>query len=261
MITEAAIFLPVFILSVLTLSFLIKAVWIQISVFEALTDEARKSSVKAYVFENISDHLPQQLQGFAADASDRWIFLQAVRAGLEDRGLDGNSLRIKNYRVTDTKTGNFDEADLIRAELVYDLRLDLPAPVRGIRMSNVIYWRIWNGNDYSGDVFSFDRMAQAERGDIVYIFPNAGSRFHERGCRYVNSYAEKTRATADILKKYGPCPLCIEKEVSAGEIVYIFRYGNSYHREDCNSVEKYVIPMDREDASAKNYMACSVCGG
>lgn len=132
MITEAAIFLPVFILSVLTLSFLIKAVWIQISVFEALTDEARKSSVKAYVFENISDHLPQQLQGFAADASDRWIFLQAVRAGLEDRGLDGNSLRIKNYRVTDTKTGNFDEADLIRAELVYDLRLDLPAPVRGI---------------------------------------------------------------------------------------------------------------------------------
>lgn len=76
MITEAAIFLPVFILSVLTLSFLIKAVWIQISVFEALTDEARKSSVKAYVFENISDHLPQQLQGFAADASDRWIFLR-----------------------------------------------------------------------------------------------------------------------------------------------------------------------------------------
>ena len=43
MITEAAIFLPVFILSVLTLSFLIKAVWIQISVFVALTDEARKS--------------------------------------------------------------------------------------------------------------------------------------------------------------------------------------------------------------------------
>lgn len=260
MLTETAIFLPVFIISVLALAFLVKAVWFQVAVFEALTDEARKSSVKAYVFEKGSDNLPGQLNGFAADAASRQSFLSAARAGLGMRGIDESPLKIRNYRISDTGISGV-SGDLVRVETEYDLKLNLPAPVGGILIKNIIYWRIWNGRDDSGAVFSFSRMEQPENGRIVYIFPDSGNRFHDRRCRYVNSYAEEMRATPEILRKYDPCPLCMEGTASAGDRIYIFRYGNSYHRGECKSVKKYVIPMDREDAESKNYTPCSVCGG
>lgn len=260
MLTETAIFLPVFIISVLALSLLIKAVWVQVSVFETLADEARKSSVKAYVFEKSAERLPGELVGFAADAASRQVFLHAARSGLGKRGLDESCLKIKEYGSCGSDGAPAD-GDLMRAETEFDLKLNLPAPVRGIQIGNVIYWRIWNGKDASGEVFSFERMTRDESGDIVYIFPDSGNKFHQRSCRYVNSYAQETRATREILEEYGPCPLCMESEASTGENVYIFRYGNSYHRKDCKSVSKYVISMDRTDAEAKNYTPCIVCGG
>ena len=64
-----------------------------------------------------------------------------------------------------------------------------------------------------------------------------------------------------VKKKYKPCPLCTNGSEAAGSTVYVFRYGGSYHNAGCDSVDKYVIDMDRADAVIKNYSPCSVCGG
>ena len=104
-------------------------------------------------------------------------------------------------------------------------------------------------------------MALDEDGNVVCIFPRAGGRYHGTGCRYVNSYAAETVLDASVKKKYKSCPLCTSGSEAAGSTVYVFRYGGSYHSAGCDSVDKYVIDMDRADALIKNYSPCSVCGG
>ena len=259
LLTETAIFLPLFIISVLTLCALIKAVYLQVFVFEALADEARKASVEAYVFREAQDKLPDEISDLFVNAANRQIFLHSVRSGLEERGIESDDMEIDDYDFEDRFFGI---SDLTRAKMSYHMKLVLPVRiVKEISIENTLYFRSWNGEDNSGELFSFERMAADEDGTIVYIFPHAGAKYHKEGCRYIRSYAIKVTAGMEIFEKYEACPLCRKEKAKHGETVYIFQYGNSYHSAECHSVKKYVIEMEREDAIAKNYSACSVCGG
>lgn len=262
LVTETVIVLPVFILSVLTLSCLIKAVWIQVSLFETLADEARRLSVSSCISESISAEeksgLSGLLEGISPGAADRITFFHGVCSGLEERGIPSQETEMLSFQ----KEGTSGRNGLIRAELSYHLKIPLPAAsVNEIQICNMICFRQWKGEDYSDGVFSFQRMGQAENGVPVYIFPDAGQRFHRGSCRYIDSGAERTVATELLLKEYSRCPLCLEEDALPGEEVYIFPYGTSYHSGECSSVKKVTVCMDREDAVKKGYTACSVCGG
>ncbi len=259
MITETVIFLPIFIISILTLSSLIKAIYLQVFVFEALADEARKASVESYIFGKGEDLLPDRIKELFIDAGNRQIFLYSIRSGLEERGIEAQNIRLNTY---DFEKGFFGISDLTKVNVSYHMKINLPAAfIREISIENSLYFRSWNGESHSGAVFPFEQMLADEDGNIVYLFPNAGEKYHNKSCRYISSYAFEVTADGDLFKKYDACPLCIKGDVKYGETVYIFQYGNSYHRADCHSVKKYVIEMDREDALTKNFTACSVCGG
>lgn len=264
LIVETVIFLPIFILSILTLTGLIRAVYLQVSVFEAFSDEARKASVESYVFGSIlpadvSAGAPDDLTGLFVDAADRAVFQQKFRSALKERGLEAEEGELKIYDRNLSVAGL---SGLTRAGTVYHMRISLPAGfVDEIEIENALFFRVWDGEDCSGEVFPFSRMSESEEGGIVCIFPNAGEKYHSRDCRYVNAYAKKEVLAEWILAEYEACPLCEAEEAEYGDTVYLFRYGNSYHRSDCTSVKRYVIEMSRDDAQAKGYSACSVCGG
>ena len=149
-----------------------------------------------------------------------------------------------------------------RAESVYRLKIALPvAGVDEISIRNILIFRVWEGEDLSGELFSFARMEQEEDGGVVCVFPNSGEKYHSRDCRYVSSHTREEKLTAGIRKKYDPCPMCGAREAEYGETVCLFQYGNSYHTSSCTSVNKYVIEMSLRDAQSKGYSACSVCGG
>lgn len=238
-ITEAAVMLPMFIIAVVTLIYIVRICHTDIIVFSTVENEVREASAQ----------MTAPLLPGAGNA--------AGTAGLDRSRLD----------ISWLPTGIADAYDgidrLYKISFDYDTKIAVPAAfVKNAAVSNAIVVRNWSGKEISGAApFGFERMAADEDGNVVCVFPRAGGRYHGTGCRYVNSYAVETTLDSEIRKKYKPCPLCADGNESSGSTVYIFRYGGSYHNSGCDSVDKYVIDMDRADAVIKNYSPCSVCGG
>ena len=238
-ITESAVMLPVYIIAVVTLVYIVRICHTDIIVFSAAENEVRKACAQA-----TAPVFPEAGQAAAA-------------AGLEKSRFDVSWM-------PGGIAGGYDGIDsLYKISFKYDTKIAVPAAFRdSIAIDNVIMARNWKGKEITGaDPFGFDRMALDEDGNVVCIFPRAGGRYHGTGCRYVNSYATETVLDASVKKKYKPCPLCTSGSEAAGSTVYVFRYGGSYHNAGCDSVDKYVIDLDRADAVIKNYSPCSVCGG
>ena len=74
LIVETTIFLPIFILSVLTLSCLIRAVYLQVFAVETLADEGRKASVESYVFDHAVPTKTEDLTSLFVNAANRSVF-------------------------------------------------------------------------------------------------------------------------------------------------------------------------------------------
>lgn len=69
-------------------------------------------------------------------------------------------------------------------------------------------------------------------------------------CVYVT-----TKGAAEAAKEGVPAP-AEKKDIT----VYITKTGSKYHREGCRYLTKSCIPISLEDAKARGYTPCSVCG-
>ncbi len=236
MIVEAAITLPVFIILVVTFCWLVKACALEIAVYNAVENEIRQVSVIGAV--PVSPSVRKELENIRVDGSG--FRENAVIPGYSAGGIGG----------------------FTKVSFTYDTGIHIPLPfVNDILLNNSIIYRGWNGYSYPGQPMGFDAMAAPMAGDPVYVFPQAGEKYHKRGCRVMSASAEAVVLNADLRSRFGPCPLCTTGKESNGTTVYIFRYGTCYHRGGCSAVSKYFILMDRSDAQTKGYTACSVCGG
>lgn len=236
MLVEGAVFLPVFIAVSAALVCLIKACLFQIIVFSAYADQVKTASVQ---------------EGNKVSYNAETV--------LKDSGINTSAVSLDGHYYGLTVEG-IPEVE----KIVFSCDVKFAISVFGIGkapVKNQIFTRKWTGRYIGGDIFSFEDMERDENADQVYVFPRSGGRFHGKSCRYISSYAQKTVLSTDIRDKYGACPLCTDGNERNGQNIYIFRYGNSYHKANCSSVDKYVICMDRSDAAAKGYSACSVCGG
>lgn len=235
-VTEAAMLLPVYIMAVVTLICLIKICWVDVIFFSAAENRIREASV-------------QEISAICSS-----IKADAEKAGLNKDGADAYSLpgADAGYGIDSLENIYFS----------YDTKVGLPAPFGGkSSVKNMLVSRKWTGRLISGEAFGFERMEIDEDGTLVSVFPRAGGKYHGTGCRYVNSYAQEKILNDEIRAKYKACPRCTDGNEKNGKKVYIFKYGGAYHNADCDSVEKYVIEMDKADALLKNYTPCSVCGG
>lgn len=240
---EAAIFLPIFIIGVLTFAYLIKFLSVQEGVFHSFADEARIVCAEAPV-------IPLSAPLFEPK--------------LKDRIYDENGALISNVDVdyflylypSHGMTG------LISMDLNYDVDIKLPIPFYDkLPASESLLFRGFIGKEEALDPISFDEMEKVKDSELVWIFPRAGGRYHGEDCVYIKSEPRQMIMSSQIRRKYDPCGICDSSHLPDGSLVYVFKTGHSYHTGSCPAVDKYVVSVERDDAIRKGYTPCSKCGG
>lgn len=234
---DAAIFLPVFLIAVLTLAFFIKVVGsVEISM-HGITDETRLLAARAY------DNNPPVL----------------FKSRLESR-LAGECKSVKDVRVQ-----NFQYLSE-NGEISFDTKfhIDFRLPIdfwKGMDVKERVLSRGWIGKS-GGKPFGFDRMERDEASETVYIFPNQGKRYHKKSCIYVTAHATQMVLTGHLKKHYKACLKCRSGKLKKGSIVFYFlKYGEAYHRGNCKAIDKYTVTLEKTQAESRGYTPCGKCGG
>lgn len=240
---EAAIFLPLFIIGVLTIAYLIKFMSIQESIFHAFTDEAR-------ILASESSKNPAAAPLFQLQVKDR-IY--------KENGDNISSVDVEHFRYLYEYRGM---TGMISMDLNYDVNIKLPIPFhKKIPVSESLLFRGFIGKQEITDPLAFEEMEKAVKSDEVWIFPRAGGRYHSENCTYITSEPRQVIMSGSIRGQYEPCSICDSRGLPNGSLAYCFRTGQSYHRGNCPIVDKYVISIEREDAIERGYTACLKCGG
>jgi hypothetical protein len=239
---EAAIFLPLFIVGVLTLGFTIRMISTAENITFSATDEVRLAACYAY-------NIP---------------FAPLFPSHLEKRIVDENSntslVEVYNFRYLH-HSQNVD--GLISFRLKYWIGTGLPlGMINGMTVSQQYRCRGFIGRTEQGTPISFDEMETNSSAIMVWLFPEGGKRYHTKSCTYVSSYPIQTILNQEIKKRYKPCPLCGSADAEEGVLVCCFQaYGEAYHLQSCPTVDKYIISMEKDQAEARGYTPCLKCGG
>ncbi len=239
---EAAIFLPIFIIGVLTLGYCIKLYSTADHVAFALLDE--------------TEHLAAQAYGVKTAPFFRGKLEQRLEQ--ENKNMDQIKATGLRYLYED---GN--REGLIATGCQYRVRLSLPFDMgHEFEMESRVRCRGFIGKRSQGEPMGFDEMEKNGDGKLVWVFPSWGKRFHSETCRYVKAHARQLVLTRRLKSQYKGCELCQSEDLPMGVYVYCFPdAGRAYHKKTCSMIEKYTIEMEKEDAEAKGYQACSKCGG
>ncbi|MDR3294805.1 MAG: hypothetical protein LBT26_03100 [Clostridiales Family XIII bacterium] len=240
---EAAIFLPLFIISILTISYLIKFLAVQENVMHSLADEAHSLAAAAVYtpypifFENDAEKRISQENGDEIENFEISLFLYRFR--------------LLNY------------SEQIRITADYDIGVKLPlAAIDRIPASVTVLCRAFTGKDNAAEPMPVSEIEEEKESVTVWIFPRAGTKYHGENCAYIKVYPRETALSESVRRQYEPCKLCKPGELSNGSLVYCFqKSGEVFHSGSCTSVERYVVSIEKEEAEARGYSPCSKCGG
>ena len=235
---EAAIVLPMFIIAVVSIGFFINYAAERDSVFHCMTDEAQDIAGYAYVVK-----APVGIKGRIES-----------RVMDESSLLDRYNINSMTYMINDGRISVKSTGEILNT---------MPVKMHdGIKFDCDILFRGFVPEDNAGELFTFDMMEMSADGGIVWVFPVAGERYHEKDCPYIAVDARQVILSDEILKEFKPCDLCGAKNLPKGSIVYcFFNTGEVYHDGSCTSVDRYVVSMSRLEAEMKGYTPCSKCGG
>jgi len=239
---EAAIFLPVFIIGILTIAYLMKYIYAQENILYSICEEARLLSKNTYV---------------------------TRAAPLFQMGVE-NRIEEENKGVSFVETTCFNPmyqegelTDLIFYEAEYWMDIRLPIGLYdGFKGSETVVFRGFVGRRNTAEIMSFEEMEKEEESVKVWVFPAEGKRYHNRTCPFIVNYPARVILTKEIKEKFHPCSICDSNEAEIGQLVYCFyKSGKAYHLSDCPTVDKYVIEMEKEAAVKMGYTPCKTCGG
>jgi len=246
---ETAIFLPLFIIGVLTLGWLIRFTAVSENVYHALADETRM-----YAADTALSYMPDKYEN-------------AVRS----RIMTENEGDVTSADITPalfhvpyvSATSGRGYTDLIGATVTYKADLGIPHIFsNGLNGSETILCRAFVGASNSGEHMPFSEMENDTDSHLVWVFPRAGERYHGENCSYIKNEPREVILSDSVRGGYSPCELCKPGKSPDGTLVYIFpRAGGAYHLGGCYIVERYVISMSEEDAKDKGYTKCLKCGG
>lgn len=255
MMVEMTIILPVFIVSAISLGFLIKGIMMQMMVNESLLNTGRAISMEAVATGTAVPYTP--LHG------------TLIRNGLEDNGVDGSSatsIKPEPVLYSASGKGTTDNSEIrkgsMKVNLTCNMDMNLPgSSLSSVTLGSAMEFHQWTGLTFEGEVTPFTEMEDDGSGELVYIFPAEGECYHQRSCRVLNPHYSIVRLNENVKARYGACPLCIKNKVSADEQLAVFDNGSCYHRLSCQAVNKRYVSMSVNDAAARGYRACSICGG
>lgn len=241
-IVEAAIFLPVFVLAVVSIMYYINVFSIMEGVSYSAVEETARLASKASVVKTAP--------GFTSTLKSR--------VKTDNPGAENPAVERFRYLYWDGDMGN-----MISVDLDYDVNLQLPMGFdHRFRLTSRVKCRGFTGSKTTGDPMSFDEMESEGIWEPVWIFPMSGEKYHSSSCTYVKANAREMVLTAALKRRYGPCSLCGAAEAATGSYVYCFaENGTVYHRDSCRQVQRYALEINKKDAIDKGYTPCSKCGG
>lgn len=239
---EAAIFLPVFLIGILTIGYFIKVVGTAEMAVHGITDELRLYSSIAYT-EKTGIAVPDAVE-------------ERVRGDCE--AVD--SVLISQFKYL-SKSGEND--GIITIAVTYNIPVPIPLELHsGISRQERVMCRGWIGQKGRDGPMGFSEMEKEGSSKTVWVFPRHGEKYHKKECTYVSNLPVQALLGRNIKNKYSPCKHCNAKDIQEGSLVYCFqKYGETYHKANCKHVKKYIVPMEEEDAKKKGYTPCSKCGG
>lgn len=239
---EAAIVFPIFIMGILTISYLMKFIYVQENILYSLCKEAEQASKNAYVVEEaslITVNLENRLKSENLDVD--YLALKKFKYFYKVNGLDG----LIRYRV--------------------DFWMDMKLPIKlysGFPGKETIVFRGLIGSRKTSTPLPFENMENENPSNRVWVFPTEGRKYHKRNCTYIIVLPTETILTNEIKRKYHSCTSCKSKNTKVGNLVYCFyKTGEAYHTGKCLFVDRYVIEMEKETAVSKGYDPCLKCGG
>ena len=242
---EAALIIPIFFISLLTLAFTIRIVLFELEATLLVSDEAQRISIDAY--EN-----KESWQAVTAISLDQRLRKRFVK---ENSPRDSCSLHSFNYRFKQDGL-----SELIYFDISYNRKIPLPyfADLASPGLTGILF-RGFVGHNPDDN---FLNQIEDEEDVEVWVFPLAGERYHLEDCKYIKVCARQSILNERIRSAYSPCSLCKPGILTDGSFVYIFpNAGKVYHRGTCFIVDRYVVPMMKSEAEAEGYTACMVCFG
>jgi len=240
---EAAIFLPIFIIGVLTFAYLIKFLSVQERVFHSFADETRILIAE-------SAYNPMSASLFALTLKVRLH---------QENGDDISEPDVDCFPHLLPENGT---TDITSLDLNYHVNVRLPIPFRKrLPVSESILYRGFTGVEVASDPLPFEEMEKETDSNLVWVFPRSGERYHADHCIHIRSEPRQRIMSYPVRKNYKPCSICNSHDLADGSLVYCFQYGEAFHAGDCPIVEKYVIAIEKEEAEKRGYHPCTKCGG
>lgn len=239
---EAAIFLPVVLLAVLSLGYFMRIEGLWENCVHGAVDES--VFIASRSFDNITP----------LNTKDR------IMDRISEENPELTSLEIKNLRIM-YSDGRCDKLTSYR--ILAKTQLSLPMGFqRGFEMDFKIKYRGFAGKDTSGTPLGIAGLETSAVQTPVQIFPNTGEKYHSISCTYVKASVTSDILTSSLKRKYSPCGLCDSEDMSSGSIVFCFKGDDTaYHRGTCPSINRKTITIDKTEAEARGYSPCSKCGG
>lgn len=239
---EAAIFLPIFIIAILTIGYFIKVAGATEDVMHAAVDESRLAASHSY---NIKVN-----PGFTSKLENR----------ISKENSDVSYIDVNRFRYLHERNGN---KGMISFNLDYRVDIHLPLKMQsGISKSDRVLCRGWIGRTLEGKPMSFEDMMTNDGGGTVWVFPASGKRYHKHNCTFVTNYPVQTIFNDSVKKHYKACENCHPGDLATGSLVYCFpKYGDAYHRGGCSTIEKYTVTLSKNQAEERGYTPCGKCGG
>ena len=239
---EAAIFLPLVLLTVLSLGYFMKVEGTWENCIHGALDESSRIASTAY------------------DGSRILI----TKSSVEDRMMRDNpqlkSAEVKALRLMYSDS-HADRLISYRLEMV--MRLDLPLGFgREFRFSSRIKYRGFVGKKTRGIAMGSETLEQLQKEDPVWIFPQSGEKYHEEDCTYVRASVRQELLTRRLKETYSSCGACHSEALPAGSIVFCFNGADTaYHRGTCRTINRHTVAIDRTEAKQRGYTPCRKCRG
>ncbi|QHI71064.1 hypothetical protein [Aminipila terrae] len=241
---EAAIVLPLIILGILTISYLIKVNCTNETVMSIAADEARKLNIESYT-------LTGRMGAFD--------FTSKLNHRIEENS-DSSYVKTEDFKYL-YFNGYMD--NLISFHVAYKMNCNFPISFYGpVWGKETIVTRAFLGSNRYHSTKGFPVMEEEEESQLVWIFPVAGKKYHQKECPYIQVAATQTILTTQIKRKYKPCSICHSRKLGKGSVIYcFFNNGESYHCPDCSTVQRYVMEIEKSEAVKRGYTPCLKCGG
>jgi hypothetical protein len=260
-IIETAIFLPIFIISVVTLLYIIKMIYWNECTYHCFSNEMRVLAAESYLAEKSHSMTGLPNGVFGLITKNHIMIEENMKKSLDLRlNKEIKEFSISNFKYLYSQNGISDQ---INISLKYKIIIRVPAGfIKDAAILQTIHTRAWTGKTIQSEAMGFSKMEEEEIADLVWIFPRAGEKYHKATCSVIESYPTPRILTDSIKKKMKACPICNSKNIPNGALVYCFlKTGKSYHCGDCPLIDRYTISMEKEQAVKEGFQPCEKCGG